>query len=260
MQDAIKDKYKIIDWIQMWFSLNGPNSPAVIGISGGKDSSICAALLKEALGKDRVIGVMMPNGSQWDIKYSMYLIEQLGIKGMTFQIRPMVDAFYETLKESKIYDIDWGEGHLMHDLNSVCTSNLPARVRMTSLYAIAAQFGGRVCNTCNLSEDWVGYATKFGDNAGDFAPIQSFTVTEVKMIGLVLGLDEKLIDKVPEDGLSGKTDEDNLGFTYEVLDKYIREGICEDNVIKEKIDLLKKLNKHKLELMPKYQNYSEVWQ
>ena len=124
---------------------------------------------------------------------------------------------------------------------------------MSVLYAVSAIVGGRVANTCNLSEDWVGYSTKFGDSAGDFSPISGMTVTEVKAVAKELGLPLKFIDKMPADGLSGLSDEENLGFTYNVLDKYIREGICENKIVKEKIDSLHKSNLHKLTLMPSYQ-------
>ena len=242
--DAEKTKNDIIQWIRGFFEANGKGSAgnqdcsAVIGISGGKDSSVTAALCVQALGADRVIGVLMPQGDQHDIGYSKDLVEHLKIKHFIINIKTAVDALMESIKESSV------------SVTRQAVVNTPARIRMTTLYAAAASFNGRVANTCNLSEDWVGYSTKFGDAAGDFSPLCSLTVTEVKAVGRALALPEKFIEKVPEDGLSGKSDEDNLGFTYDVLDRYIREGICEDAAIKERIDYLHKINLHKLMLMP----------
>ena len=121
---------------------------------------------------------------------------------------------------------------------------------MATLYALSQSMNGRVANTCNLSEDWVGYSTRYGDAAGDFSPLGKLTVQEVKEIGKFLNLPENLVEKVPSDGLSGKTDEDNLGFTYAVLDRYIRTGVCENQETKAKIDRLHKLNEFKLKPIP----------
>ena len=242
MFDAKKVTDEIVQWIRDYFAGNaGERDCAVVGLSGGKDSSTVAALCVRALGADRVIGVLMPQGEQWDIGFSHEIACHLGIKKCVVNIKDGVDAVFQSLKE----------GGLL--LNRQATVNLPARIRMSVLYAVSAIVGGRVANTCNLSEDWVGYSTKYGDSAGDFSPISGLTVTEVKAVGKVLGLPEKFMDKMPADGLSGLSDEDNLGFTYNVLDKYIREGICEDKSVKDKIDNLHKLNLHKLRLMPAYE-------
>jgi len=238
MFDAVKTKNGILNWICEYFNKNGPDCIAVIGISGGKDSSIAAALCKEALGKDRVLGVIMPQGTQHDIDFARDLAAHLGIKHIEINIKDSVDTLLSGIKGLNV--------------NRQALVNTPARVRMTFLYAVSAIVNGRVANTCNLSEDYVGYSTKYGDSAGDFCPLGTFTVTEVKEIGRELSLPERFINKVPEDGLSGLSDEENLGFTYDILDRYIREGVCEDKEIKEKIDRLHKTNKHKLEQMPKY--------
>lgn len=123
---------------------------------------------------------------------------------------------------------------------------------MSALYAVSQSNNGRVANTCNLSEDWVGYSTRYGDSVGDFSPCSNLTVQEVKAVGRLLGLPSLLVDKVPIDGLCGKTDEENLGFTYAELDQYIREGIIDDPVKKEKIDRMHKTNAFKLQLMPAF--------
>jgi NAD+ synthase len=242
MFDAKKVTEEIVLWIREYFDKNANDRScnAVVGISGGKDSATTAALCVRALGIDRVIGVLMPQGEQWDIGFSHELVDYLGIKKCVVNIKDSVDAVCQSLKE----------GGLL--LNRQATINTPARIRMTVLYAVSAIIGGRVANTCNLSEDWVGYSTKFGDSAGDFSPISSLTVTEVKAVGKELGLPSKFLDKMPADGLSGLSDEDNLGFSYNVLDKYIREGICEDKSVKDKIDNLHRNNLHKLDPMPGY--------
>jgi len=240
MFNAAKVKDELIEWIRGYFDQNGKDCNAVVGLSGGKDSSVTAALCVQALGKDRVCGVLMPQGEQHDIGYSQELVSILGIKHFVINIKDSVDALLASIKESSL------------SLNRQAIINIPARIRMTALYAVSAAINGRVANTCNLSEDWVGYATKYGDGAGDFSPLSRLTVTEVKALGRELGLPQKFIEKVPEDGLSGLSDEENLGFTYAVLDRYIREDICEDTDIKKKIDNLQKTNQHKLALMPHY--------
>ena len=237
MFDALKVKNDCVEWIRDFFEKNGKGCNAVVGISGGKDSSIAAALCVEALGKDRVIGVLMPCGEQADIDCARLLVEHLGIKNYTVNIKDAVEG----LKKNLPSDLE---------ITAQTTTNLPPRIRMSTLYAISQSVNGRVVNTCNLSEDWVGYSTRYGDAAGDFSPLSDMTVTELKKIGHLLGLPAELVDKTPIDGLCGKTDEENLGFTYAMLDKYIRTGEIEDKAIKERIDTLHERNKFKLELMP----------
>jgi len=239
--DAKEVKDKLIQWIIDYFHNNGGlDTKAVIGISGGKDSSVVAALCTLALGKERVIGVLMPQGEQNDIDVSYALCRTLDIRYFEINIKNSVEALYNQIENAGL------------SLNSIAAFNTPARIRMASLYAVSGIVGGRVANTCNLSEDWVGYATKFGDSAGDFSPISNLTVSEVKAVGRELGLPSMFIDKVPVDGLCGKTDEDNLGFTYDVLDKYIRDNVCDNAEIKEKIDRMHRMNLHKLNPMPSF--------
>ena len=239
MFDAVKVKDNCVNWIRDFFDVNGKDCNAVVGISGGKDSSVCAALCAEALGKDHVIGVLMPCNEQSDIDAAYMLVKHLGIKYYVINIGKTVAAALESISE-------------LDEISIQTKTNLPARIRMATLYAVGQSMNGRVANTCNLSEDYVGYATRYGDGAGDFSPLSSLTVTEVKQIGTVLGLPEVLINKPPIDGLSGKTDEDNLGFTYAVLDRYIRTGKIDNEAIKNRIDRLHKLNKFKIEPMPSF--------
>ena len=240
MFQAEKIKNECIAWIQNFFEQNGKDCNAVVGISGGKDSSIAAALCVEALGKDRVIGVLMPQGQQHDIDMAHLLVNHLGMKHYVVNIKDAVESVLKNLPKEL-------------ELTAQTVQNLPPRIRMSTLYAISQSVNGRVCNTCNLSEDWVGYSTRYGDSVGDFSPLSHMTVTEIKQIGHLLGLPKELVEKTPIDGLCGKTDEENLGFTYQELDIYIRTGEIKDLAKKELIDKKHKANLFKLELMPSFQ-------
>lgn len=238
--DALKVKNDIVKWIQDWFSDNGPGCNAIVAVSGGKDSSVVAALCVEALGADRVIGVLLPKGVQHDIDVSQALVSHLGIRSFTLNIQDAYDGVISQLNEALGSE----------NIKDQTLTNLPARLRMATVYAVSQSMNGRVANTCNLSEDWVGYSTRYGDNAGDFSPLSYLTVNEVKAVGRVLGLPSEFVDKTPIDGLQPLTDEQKLGFTYDTLDRYIREGICEDPAVKEKIDHLHRINLFKLSYMP----------
>lgn len=253
---------KLINWIRETVG----DCTVVIGISGGKDSSVTAALCVKALGKDKVFGVLMPDGEQKDIDKSLELCEHLDIEFTTVNIGKVTEelreALFQTTGKYKMSD----ETNFKfcktsktltgpYKFNDVYETNTPARIRMTTLYGVAAILGNaRVANTCNLSEDWVGYSTKYGDSAGDFSPLANLTVHEVKALGYELGLPKDLIEKVPSDGMSGKSDEEKLGFTYEELDTYIRTGVIENLEHKEKIDRMHKANLHKIRLMPKFED------
>lgn len=239
MFDVKKTTEECVEWIRDFFEKNGKDCNAILGISGGKDSSVAAALCVEALGKDRVIGVLMPCGNQQDIDMAYLLCEHLGIKHFVVNVKEAIDSLIDSIPDEI-------------ELSAQSRTNLPPRIRMSTLYAIGQSLNGRVVNTCNLSEDWVGYSTRYGDAAGDFSPMCNLTVTEVKEIGRYLGLPDVLVDKVPIDGLCGKTDEENLGFTYAELDRYIRDGIIEDQDKKALIDTKHRNNLFKLQLMPSY--------
>ena len=227
----------LVKWLNDWFNENGPGCNAVIGISGGKDSSVTAALCVRALGADRVIGVLMPNGDQYDIDVSEALVKHLGIRSFVVNIK---DAYNGVVNAAKAAGVE---------LSDQSYINLAPRLRMSTLYAVSQSYNGRVINTCNLSEDWVGYSTRYGDSVGDFSPMSCFTTAEIRAMGRVLRLPSVLIEKVPSDGLSGMSDEDKLGFTYAVLDRYIRTGEIDDPATKERIDTLHKKNLFKLRFM-----------
>lgn len=237
--NAETTKNELVSWLRDWFSENGPDCKAVIGISGGKDSSVCAALCAEALGKERVLGVLMPNGVQSDIADSRKLVSHLGIKSVTVDISYAYDAVLSGL---------FGEDVVPSEQTRI---NLPPRIRMTTLYAVSQSVNGRVINTCNLSEEYVGYSTRWGDSVGDVSPLANLTVQEVKAIGHALGLPPELVEKTPSDGLCGKSDEDKLGFPYEALDRYIRTGFCEEPY-KKLIDSKHMKNLFKLRPIPSF--------
>ena len=245
MFDALKVKDACVEWILDFFEKNGKGCNAVVGISGGKDSSIAAALCVEALGKERVIGVLMPQGEQHDIDKAFMLVNHLGIKHYVVNIKEAVDAILSSIPAELA-------------LSDQSRQNLPPRIRMSTLYAVSQSCNGRVCNTCNLSEDWVGYSTRYGDSVGNFSPMSNLTVTEVKEIGHLLGLPAELVEKTPIDGLCGKTDEENLGFTYAELDVYIRTGKIKDAAKKELIDRKHRANLFKLQLMPSFDSGIET--
>ena len=240
MFDVVKVKNDCVEWIRNFFKENGNDCNAIVGISGGKDSSVTAALCVEALGVDRVIGVLMPCGEQSDIDAAYQLVHHLGIKYYVVNIQDSVEGLKSSLSTQL-------------PLLKQSLTNLPARIRMATLYAVGQSSNGRVANTCNLSEDWVGYSTRYGDAAGDFSPLSHLTVTEVKEIGRSLGVPANLVDKTPIDGLSGKSDEENLGFTYSVLDRYIRTGEIDNTETKMLIDQKHAANLFKLQLMPAFE-------
>lgn len=237
-------KEKVVEWVRNYLNSFGGKTKAIIGISGGKDSTVAAKVCVEAVGADRVIGIRMPQGRQHDIDVSRSVCDWLGIKSYEINIvDPVVSLGTVIAKALDVNPLDY----------PVYYSNTPARIRMTTLYGVAAILGdSRVVNTCNRSEDYVGYATKFGDAAGDFSPLSNLTVREVKILGYQLGIPMEFIEKMPEDGLSGKTDEDNLGFTYNTLDNYLLHDIKPEPEVLENIERRHAANLHKLEPMPSF--------
>ena len=232
----------ICTWIKNYFVENGPNSKAVIGISGGKDSTVAAMLLVKALGNERVVGVMMPQSVQKDIDDSRKICDILGIESIEVDVGPTCNALYKAINEA------W-DNDIQIEKYSAVSTNTPSRIRMTTLYAVATYVSGRVVNTCNWSEDFVGYSTKYGDLAGDFAILSRYAVREVITMGCVLakefGIPVELIAKAPSDGMCGKTDEDNLGFTYDTLDSLLLDNIVPEYEVYRNIMERHSRNRHK---------------
>ncbi|NBI07973.1 NAD(+) synthase [Senegalia massiliensis] len=240
----------LVKWIREMMSSTG-GEKAIIGISGGKDSSVVAGLCVRALGKENVLGILMPHEVQYDINYSHEICDFLGIKYKEVSITPMMKSFYEVLEDTK--------GDFIDNISEQTKLNLPPRIRMTLLYAISQSiYNGRVINTSNLSEDWVGYATVYGDTTGAFSPLATLTTDEVIQVGRYIGIPEKFIIKTPEDGLTKKTDEDVLGFSYDTLNRYIREGKIDDKGIKNKIDKMHKYSRFKFTPIPIYNSYLPI--
>ena len=241
--NAKKVKDDLIQWLRDWEKENADGCNFCVGISSGKDSTIVAALLKEAFGADRVYGILMPCGIQSDIDVARNVVTTLGIKSIEINIAYAVDEILDPLSA----DIK---------ISNQTKTNLPCRIRMATLYAVAQSIKGRVIGTCNLSENYIGYFTRYGDGASDCEPLANLTVQEVKAIGYELGLPKEFIEKIPDDGLPCSTsDETKLGFTYEVLDRYIRTGTIDDEQTKIKIDEMHRKNMFKLKSIPTF-NYT----
>lgn len=251
--DAASVKNEVVAWIRQWFQENGNGCNAIIGISGGKDSSVVAALCVEALGKDRVIGILMPNHEQSDIGDAYKLVDHLDIMHTVINVGQAIDNLSSHINSLNLRKVNPGTEKPVA-MSRQAIINLPPRIRMATLYAFSQSLNGRVANTCNLSEDWVGYSTRYGDSVGDFSPLSMLTTDEVIAVGRACGLPDELVDKVPADGLCGSTDEMNLGFTYRALNEYIRTGVCEDIQVKERIDAKHEANLFKLMPMPVF-NY-----
>lgn len=227
-----KEIEHICDWIKEYFVKNGPNAKAVVGMSGGKDSTITAALLCKALGSDRVYGVIMPDGDMKDKQLAIDICEHFNMNHRVVDIGAITSAFYNAF------------GNECENNNRI-TTNTPARIRMAVLYAVAAEIGGRVVNTCNKSEDYVGFSTKYGDLAGDFSVLQDYPVRWVKEIGDGLNVPQRWVYKTPDDGMCGLSDEDKFGFTYETLDAYLIDDVVPDYDVYKKIQTMHNSNTHK---------------
>ena len=246
--DVLNIKNELVQWIKDWFEMNGKGCTAVLGLSGGKDSTICAALLAEALGPERVIGVAMPEYNQ-GLNDADEIAKYLGIRFLKAPIGDALSGFHNMWYYFGDDEFKWSEQAMQ---------NMPPRVRMTMLYAIAQTYNGRVCCCDNASENYLGYSTLFGDDAGSYAPLANLTVTEIRVIGDLLGLPREWVHKTPDDGLPhSSSDEKKFGFTYETLDKYIRFGVEPEPEIKEKIDRMHKNSQFKRDILhvPAYNPY-----
>lgn len=249
---AIRETEGCIQWIREWFEYRSGNAKGVVlGVSGGKDSTVVAGLLCKALGRERVLGLLMPNGIQRDIDDSRRICSFLQMPYRVVNIRAGFEGILtsmESIEAAATHSAYQETIEVPHrfTLSEHTKTNLAPRLRMAVLYAMGQEIGYRVAGTGNYSERYVGYATKWGDTACDFAPIAEFTTDEVIEVGRVLGLPADLLEKAPSDGLCGKTDEENLGFTYEQLNHYIKTGECADPKVKAKIDQRHQYGLHKV--------------
>jgi len=232
-----------IDFFIRHFFRKGQN--AVIGVSGGKDSSVCLTLLTRALGKDRVVPVIIPNGEMKDISDALEICRWNGFEKDEVMIVNIENAYKSIIDQFGGFAV-----------NDVFSTNTPARLRMTVLYGVAALVNGFVCNTCNRSEDYVGYSTKYGDSCGDFSLLNNLTVTQVVKLADYLNIPSELGHKTPDDGMSGVSDETKLGFTYAELDKFLTEGVKGPNY--ERIKALHENPNTKLKLLPMYNPFGAV--
>jgi NAD+ synthase len=210
MKNTKIEKYKVylVSWLRDWFETNGKDCNAIVGISGGKDSTVVAALCVEALGKDRVIGVLMPNGEQNDITDSYAVCRHLGIKYIEVNMQM---AYSNIIMQMQSQGIKASEQTKI---------NLGPRLRMSTLYAVSQSVNGRVIGTSNLDEYLLGFCTRWGDSVADVEPIINMHVSEVIELGLALGLPEYLVKKTPSDGLTGSSDEEKFGFTYKEFEEF----------------------------------------
>lgn len=245
--DTKKETRACISWIQDWFSnCSGGAKGIVLGISGGKDSTVAANLCAQAIGVEKVLGILLPNGVQCDLEDAEKVAQVTGIKSKLINIINIYEATFSLISNA-----------IGADFKKEAQINITPRLRMCILYAVAQSYSYRVCGTSNLSERYIGYTTKWGDSVSDFNPVGNFTSDEVIKIGCELGLPSDLIYKTPADGLCGKSDEDTFGFTYKELNEYIRTGTCKDEAVKNKIDTMNKISAHKREVTPMYKKKTE---
>jgi NAD+ synthase len=238
--NAKEVKNKLVQGIRDWFEKNGKDCKACIGLSGGKDSTIVAALCAEALGKENVIGVAIPGKGQ-GMNDADEIAKYLGVEFLVVNIGAVITLLCDELHYS-------GNG----DLTEQAEQNIPPRVRMLIMYAISQSNNGRVIGTCNASENYIGYFTKYGDGASDFEPIAELTVHELYQIGDELGIPKKWTYKIPDDGLPHSLPDDEkfekMGFNYEKLDKYIRTGTSGDELADKAIKRMHDNNLFKMKL------------
>lgn len=248
--DAVKVKDQLVQGIRDWFDKNGKGCNAVIGLSGGKDSTIVAKLCVEALGANRVYGFGLPDKGQ-GLNEADEIADWLGIHFSEVPIHEITEATNNGIWNSFLYSSK-NDSAINITISDQTKQNIPPRIRMTVLYAFSQSLNGRVIGTCNASENYIGYFTKYGDGASDFEPIAELTVHEIYQIGDALGIPKKWVYKVPDDGLPHSCPDDEkfekMGFNYEKLDKYIREGTSGDDVADNAIARMHEMNLFKMKM------------
>ena len=238
MFNAKLEVEKICEFVRDYYKKNNLTG-AVLGISGGKDSAVVAALLCKALGPENVYGLSLPcHSKKTDYEDAKLIADHFGFTLRKFDLTSTFDSFVENIDHHEDYDN--------------ANQNLKPRLRMSAVYYFASMLstnGKRyiVAGTSNKSELFVGYFTKGGDSTHDIDLIADFTVSEVIKIGEELGVPKKVLYKAPSDGLSGKTDEDKLGVTYQNIEDYIYEREL-DPKVKEKVKRLHENNQHKFNI------------
>ena len=249
-EELIKQAEGAITWIKEYVKQTGAKG-VVVGNSGGKDSATVIAMATKALGKENVVAVSMPCHSiSNDFDDAKLVADTFGVKFLKVDLTDTYNELEKAIHIS-IGQESLEEAFQIKELSNEATINIKPRLRMTTLYGIAQSLGYLVIGTGNLCEAMVGYTTKWGDNGSDFNPIGNFTVDEVLEIGKYLGVPEKILQKAPNDGLGGKTDEEKMGIKYSQIAEMIETGTTEESAKKE---ILKRYNasKHKRELVPVY--------
>lgn len=231
----------IIDWIRDYVKSSGAKG-VVIGNSGGKDSAVVIALCVKALGKENVLTVAMPCSSiPQDLEDAKLVADTFDVQMLTVDL----SSVYENL----CLEI---ENAIINDILTEASINIRPRLRMIALYTIAQQNSYLVVGTGNKCEQYIGYTTKWGDNASDFNPIAEFTVSEVLEIGKILGVPSRVINKTPNDGLGLGNDEEKIGVTYKEIEEYITTGKTKNPTSMEKIEKMHRQSAHKREKIPVY--------
>ena len=235
LKNYLKDIEK---FLKNYLENNGMNT-YVLGVSGGVDSSLCAALARNAVGKDKLHCLIVPiDSAKEDIEDALTLVKDLDLK---YDIIDASETFHTYLK-------DFEKCCMSFDRSTL--GNLKARMRMSILYAVAQNERGLVIGTDNADERCVGYFTKYGDGACDILPIAHLVKAEVVEASKILGIRTSLAERVPTAGLyEGQTDEKEMGVSYKDLDAYVL-GKEVNETAKKRIQYLERISEHKRKPIP----------